>query len=263
MIELTPNHFQNVAPLFAGIDHNVALVYGVIERNRPGQIFVDDPDAPASALVVSSVGYNYVGGRADQAEFNQALTPLLFDTVLPQMKEEEREIVLFAFSAAWRARLDALLRPYDAITVPRKLFAFDPKRFAAHAGWRAEIPAGFELREIDAAVAEQHPAYAPLVDPRTRRFGVALLHGDEVASACTAVSVGGGEAEIDIHTKEAYRRRGYAYLTACAFIEACLARDLTPSWACWPHRVTSQGLAKKLGFEPRPDVLAYYWAAEM
>lgn len=263
MIELPPNHFQNVAPLFAGIDHNVALVYGVIEGHSPGQIFVDDAEAPTSALVVSGVGYNYVGGRADQAGFNQALAPLLFDVVLPQMKEEEREIVLFAFSAAWRAQLDALLRPYGAITVPRKIFAFDHDRFAAHKDWRGQIPVGLELRAIDATLAEQHPAYAPLIDPRTRRFGVALLHGDEVVSACTAVSVGGGEAEIDIRTEAAHRRRGFAHLTACAFIERCLPRDLTPSWACWPHRVASQALAQKLGFDPRPDVPAYYWAAEM
>jgi RimJ/RimL family protein N-acetyltransferase len=85
------------------------------------------------------------------------------------------------------------------------------------------------------------------------------MRGEEIVSACTAVSVGGGEAEIDIHTEAAYRRRGYGFLTACAFIEACLARDLTPSWACWPHRTASQALAQKLGFDPRPDVPAHYW----
>ena len=119
------------------------------------------------------------------------------------------------------------------------------------------------MHEIDVALAERYPAYEPSVEAQSKRFGVCLLQRDDIVSACTAVSVGGGQAEVDIHTEEAYRRRGYGYLTACAFIEQCLARGLTPGWACWPYRIASQALAEKLGFEVRPDVPAHYWAETM
>ena len=47
--------------------------------------------------------------------------------------------------------------------------------------------------------------------------------------SASSIYVGGGEAEIDIRTDERYRGRGYARLTACAFIEACLEKGLRPA----------------------------------
>jgi len=261
LVELEPEVFHSVAPLFAGIDHDVALVYGVVQGHSPGRIFVDRRGDPTGALLVSHVGYSYVGGRSSDKGFVEALPSVLFDIVLPQM--EEQELILFAFSDDWRAQLDAQLEPRGAIVIYRKVFRFDPDCFAAHAKWRARIPKGFEMRAVDADLAANHPQYESLAAEGSGRFGVCLVRGDEVVSACTAVSVGGGQAEVDIYTEEAYRRRGYGYLTACAFIEQCLARGLTPSWACWPYREASQALAEKLGFEACPDVPAHYWAETM
>ncbi|MGC9396922.1 MAG: GNAT family N-acetyltransferase, partial [Anaerolineae bacterium] len=48
------------------------------------------------------------------------------------------------------------------------------------------------------------------------------MKGNEIVSRCHTVTVGGGEAEINIETAEAYRRQGFATLAACAFIEQCL-----------------------------------------
>ncbi len=261
MVELSVNALDRVVPLFVGIEHNVPLVFGVLEGHSPGRVFVDSQETPTSALLVADVGFMYVGGSAVNEAFNHALAPLLFDELLPRMTEPE--LILFAFSEGWREQLEHLLRPYGAIVVPRKVFAFMPAAFAERAGWRERLPEGFRLQAIDEALAERVPAYAPLVDPRTGRFGVCLLYGEEIASACTAVSVGGGEVEVDIRTAEPYRGRGLGYLAACAFIEASLMRGLTPSWACWPHRIASQALAKKLGFQPLPAVPAYYWSAEL
>ena len=113
------------------------------------------------------------------------------------------------------------------------------------------------MRRVDEQLVETHTDYRPLIDAMTKRFGVCVMMGDEVASICRAVAVGGGEAEVDMYTAEKYRRRGYAQWAACAFIEECLARNLTPSWICWPEREASYALAKKLGLDDRPDVQAH------
>lgn len=261
MLELASKSYVKVAPLFEGIDHNVPLVYSVIEGNSTGRIFVDCLDAPSAALVVTDVGYDYVGGRPDVEGFNVALGPLFFDSLLPE--RAEKELILFAFSEAWRDRLSALLALYGAIVIHRNVFRFDPARFAVHAGWRARIPEGLRIRAIDAALVEAYPEYQPIVLPGEKRFGVCLMRGDEILSRCMAVAVGGGEVEIDIETAEAHQGRGYGFLTACAFIDESLNRGLTPSWACWPYRTASRALAVKLGFEPLPDVPAHFWAETM
>jgi RimJ/RimL family protein N-acetyltransferase len=166
---------------------------------------------------------------------------------------------LFAFSEAWRDELDVLLSHRGAKRIRRKTFSFNPQAFQAHAGWRRRLPAGVRVRLIDEQIAAENAEYRPLVDAGTKRFGVCVVVGDEIASVCSAVAVGGGEAEIGIHTEEKYRGHGHAFAAACAFVEESLSRGLTPNWSCWPEREASSALARKLGFEHKSDVPAHFW----
>jgi RimJ/RimL family protein N-acetyltransferase len=95
------------------------------------------------------------------------------------------------------------------------------------------------------------------------RFGVRLMKDDVVLSECTAVFVGRGAAEIDIHTDENHRNLGLGAITASAFLDACHARGLRPNWSCWPEREVSIALAKNLGFVEQDDVPAHLWAADL
>lgn len=261
MIELRPDEFDVVRPLFDGIEHSVALVHSVIEGNSPGRVFVDRRESPSSAYLIHEGAFHYVAGDPSNGEFNDAMIAYLFDEVLSG--PEAQELVLFAFSEAWRFELDALLSPRGAKRIRRKTFAFYPAHFHSHAGWRESLPDGVCVQCIDERLANRNPDYTPLLDPRTQRFGFCVTVGDAIASACTAVAVGGGEVEIDIHTNETYRRQGHALRAACAFIEETMARGLRPNWSCWREREASCVLARKLGFEDGPDVPAHFWMPGM
>ena len=252
MIELKRSEFALAAPLFAGVDHNVPIVFSVLEGTAAGRVFVDDvdcvdrADCPRSAFVTVADAFSYVAGDETDDAFGRDLVALIFEGLLPS--QEEQEVVLFAFTDAWRAKLDTLLAPKGAIRIHRKAFSFD----AAHAPdfrlWRSRMPAGYRMESTGVVAG----------DPR---FGVRLMKDDVVLSECTAVFVGRGEAEIDIHTDENHRNLGLGTLTASAFLEECLARGLRPSWTCWPEREASIALAKKLGFVEQDDVPAHLWAA--
>lgn len=259
--KLSPQSYSVVAPLFAGICHNTALVHAVIDGSSRGRIFADASANPSCALVAMEGAYTYLGGIPASDKDAQSLVDCIFADLLPNA--EEKELVLFAFQEEGRARLEPLLAKRGAITIQRKIFDFNPSKFSALAGWKAQIPTGSKLRAIDSEIAADHPEFLPLIDPNTRRFGVCLMENDQILSYCTAVAVGGGEAEVDIFTVEASRGRGLAGLTACAFIEECIARGLRPAWACWPYREGSYKLAIKLGFEQRPDAPAFYWTEGM
>jgi len=261
MLEISPPEFYKAVPIFEHIDHSLAIVYAVLEGNSPGRVFVDDAAGAAVALLYAEGAFFYIGGNEHNAGLRQALVPLLFHHILPEL--EEKEIVLFAFSDAWRHTLDELLREQGVIQISRKVFEFNPEKFTPHRDWKTRLPQGFTMRAIDAQLAEQDPIYREIVNPASKRLGVCLMHGDEIACECSAVFVGRGQAEIDIHTREAYQGRGYATLTASAFIETCLARGLKPNWSCWPERQASVALAKRLGFEELPDIPAHLWAEDM
>ena len=261
MLELSPSEFDKAIPIFNKIEASIPIVYAVLERNSPGRVFVDDAAGAAVALLYAEGAFFYIGGDEHNATLRQALVPLLFHHILPEL--EEKELVLFSFSDAWRHTLDELLSEQGAIQISRKVFQFNQEMFLASRDWKPYLPEGFTMRAIDAQLAEQFPIYQEIVNPASKRLGVCLMHGDEIACECSAVFVGRGEAEIDIHTREAYQGRGYATLTGSAFIETCLARGLKPNWSCWPERQASVALAKKLGFEELPDVPAHLWAEDM
>ena len=135
-------------------------------------------------------------------------------------------MVPFAFSEAWREPPDGLLGDCSAVRIVRRMFSFDPAQGQVHAGWRERIPEGFCIRLIDESLAEKHTIYTMPLKSAAKRFGVCLIRDDEIISAGKVVCVGGGEVEIDVHTEEKHRGQGYAFLTACAFIEASLLRSL-------------------------------------
>ena len=261
IVELSYADFRRAESLCCAIPHNRAIVYAVLEGHSPGRVFVDQPDSPACALLYPEGAYFYVAGDENNEEFCGALPSLLFDRLSPLLAEPE--LVLFPFTPAWQRKLELLLGERGVITIRRKIFHFNPQRFALQNGWRSRMPEGFRLQPIDSSLVIRQPAFQPLLDPATQRFGFAILYGEQIASACTAVFVGGGEAEIDIFTEEAYRGRGLATLAACAFIEECQSRGLVPIWSCWPEREASWALALKLGFEECPDAPALLWAEGM
>jgi RimJ/RimL family protein N-acetyltransferase len=251
MIELVPSEFALAVPLFVGIDHNVPIVFSVLEGTAAGRVFVDDVDCvdrPRSAYVAVSGAFSYVAGDETDDAFAQAFVALIFDNLLPH--QEEQELVLFAFTDAWRVKLDTLLAPKGAIRICRKTFAFNAPQAPDFRLWRDRVPAGYRMEPTGVAAG----------DPR---FGVRLMKDNTVVSECTSVFVGRGEAEIDIHTDENHRNLGLGAITASAFLEECLARGLRPSWTCWPEREASIALAKKLGFVEGVDVPAHLWAPDL
>ncbi len=66
---------------------------------------------------------------------------------------------------------------------------------------------------------------------------------------CTAEFVSDGKCGIGIETIPAYRGRGFATVTASAFLEHCAERAMTPLWDAWVRNVPSAAVAEKVGLE--------------
>jgi hypothetical protein len=86
MIKLEPSEFATVAPLFSGIDHNIAIVFSVLEGSAPGRVFVDDPGHPQSAFLSVENAFSYVAGDENDDTFGQALLRLVFEDLLPDQE---------------------------------------------------------------------------------------------------------------------------------------------------------------------------------
>ncbi len=260
MIELMPSECRRVLPLLKGIRQAV-LPWAICEGVNPGRVFVDRRDEPQLALIWSPVGYYFLAGAVKELD---AVRQVLTETFIPASQADgESGFILIPGEAAWKAHLAEILPGRNVIEIYRRPFVLERERFAAVGDRCKAVPPGFRLVPLTRELAERvdvlRVSWASLEDFHLMGMGFALLDGDRMASVCLSLFASHNAVEIDMHTDEAYRRRGFALLTAAALIEECLRRGLSPNWECFWENEPSVALAERLGFRALPDYPVYYW----
>jgi len=130
-----------------------------------------------------------------------------------------------------------------------------------------DIPEGYELRMIDQALYDaclleewssdfvsNYKDYAMF-----EKLGLGVLmikkDTDEIVAGASSYSSYKDGIEIEIVTKEEYRKQGLAYRCASKLILECLKRNLYPSWDA--RTKISVALAEKLGYVYSHEYVAY------
>ena len=127
------------------------------------------------------------------------------------------------------------------------------------------LPSGYAMRMIDEEMfwrcknipwckdwVSQYKDYAMY---RKYGLGTIILKGGEIISGASSYSSYIGGIEIEIDTKEDYRRRGLAYICGAKLILECIERGLYPSWDA--QNKYSAALAGKLGYDYDYEYNAY------
>ncbi len=86
-------------------------------------------------------------------------------------------------------------------------------------------------------------------------LGVVILKDGEVVAGASSYSRYEEGIEIEIDTKEPYRRKGLAYACGARLLLECLDRNLYPSWDA--QNLWSVALAEKLGYHYSHAYTAY------
>jgi GNAT superfamily N-acetyltransferase len=256
--------YEQVRPLFAGLVEIHLNVTAVLDGDCPGQVYVDNPGRPQTALLVSGDGY-YLAGDAHGQAFNAALNAFL---------PGDTYFVLFCDLELWRPALDVILKHKYAVRAGRRYYAL---RQPLVPDWPDRIPEGFTMQPVDAALLARGLQHGGAVQEgvlctwRTldlfsqRGFGFCLVHGGDIASWSLCDFVSGSRCEIGITTAWDYRRRGLGTLTAAATAAQAAARGFTTvGWHCWANNAGSIGVAENVGFVQTAsyDVFINHWAAE-
>ncbi len=260
MHELRPDQFSRVSPLLAALPQTV-LPYAVCQGFNPGRVFADDPQMPRRALLWTPVGYFFLCGQpTSEPDTLRTISSCLTGTMVPAAQEKGESGFIFITSPGWEPYLPTLLPNRQLISIYRRPFVLDAPAFASLTV--PSIPPGFDLARIDATLVEQTslPACWGAPDAFARHgFGFALLHKGQIAASCATVFTSDRAVEIDVQTAELYRRRGFALITATAFLAECIRRGLRPNWECFWDNQPSTALAARLGFKPLPDFPVTYW----
>lgn len=127
------------------------------------------------------------------------------------------------------------------------------------------LPEGFSIKLIDEAIYQKcketdwcRDLVSQYKDYETYRklgLGAVILKDGEVVSGASSYSSYLGGIEIEIDTKEPYRRKGLASVCGAKLILECMERDLYPSWDA--QNKWSVALAEKLGYHYSHAYTAY------
>jgi len=264
---LNPNDYATVRPLFQGA-YLTLMIDGVLAGNSTGAIWVDDPAQPQTALMWDNAYIFYLVGRADNLAFNHQLGELFTAQLAPAARARGIDgFKLLYSSSAWENQMSVVFPTLTLTQHPRVVYTLGELKLT---DWRSRLPPGFTVRLIDQAMLED-ATLGNLPDliqeikecwPSQERFlangfGFCLVGNNEIICRCTAEYVSAGKCGIGIATEEAYRRQGFAALTASAFIEYCLDKQIVPYWDAWQRNTASVATAEKIGLHEIQAYSAY------
>lgn len=260
MQRLNPAKYEIVEPLIeaSGMKGHLALIHAVFDGAQHGKVFVDDTRQPRAALVCNLSGFYFLFGEIDRVAFERFLPELLSQHLTDEFTS------LFVLSPVMRAALDPL---FTQRTARIALLNLDRSRYPSN--WQKRLPEGFRIEPLDAHIAQRFVNEDIGLDPWFIRIaggpdayvatgnGLCLMHGETIASFCAECAVGGNEIELEVGTAPAYRNRGLAEIVCSAFIEDCLARNLTPAYSATSDNAPSLRLAQKLGYTQPEEIHGY------
>ncbi|MCL2708787.1 MAG: GNAT family N-acetyltransferase [Defluviitaleaceae bacterium] len=268
MVELTKEQIRNARATFQAGDalslqFALELEYALLGDNGTGKladaaVFADDAMDPG--LFFTGAGYQHLYVRGGSMKFltDPAAAGELRSLALGRSSGDSERIFLNIYSSSAIEPLIKLFGDRIEKTIVRHNYRLNHESFG-RARADVMIPEGFALKYFDAGDAgfiKGNELDENFWNEDSGRFGFALTHADEIVSDCVSVyfekeSKDADDkrvVEIGIATKELYRRRGFAFLTAAAFVGHCLANGLIPNWGHWDFKPESGALARRLGF---------------
>jgi RimJ/RimL family protein N-acetyltransferase len=255
MIEISPEHVTpQLTSLFAPDMPASLRCFAVLAGAENGLIMTDTPDRPSwGAVWESGDGTLYLGGALDAPVVSQIITFL-----------RRNGDVLFGFMDG--DPVQGLLPPHPGYVGTTLEFLDRPGDGSGLDPFLAPLPAGYEVRRMDADLLAQCIWYADTV----RRYGSAeqflskglgmcLLHNGVVASEAYAGPPTLGIRELGAVTREEYRRRGLATITCAHLIRTCEALGDRTYWNCATTNIASASVARKLGYQTEREYRLLAW----
>lgn len=281
MHQLALENFPVAGALFAQLAATQPMCAAVLAGVYPGRVYVDQPEKPRSALLLtfieseSSGVWAFLAGAADNPVFNQAVnqavrartcldprTPIIFWTCDPE---------------DWGGRMAEIFAPLPPLWTERYHYV------ARQVGgdWREALPAGFELLLLESALRQVEGLELPedvavtlekwekLADtPYAARgfmdYGCVVLDTRRpppvIASWATVDFIANGHGDLGFFTQPEYRQKGLGTLAVWAALEHGFRRGLQQvNWTCEADNPGSFKTAEKLGLKRIGDYRMAFW----
>jgi len=270
--ELKKRDYRKVRSLFEELKWNL-ITSAVIEGTSPGRVYADRIKDPRTAFMCTAEGY-YLAGYDNNDEFNTSLNRLIFERIFAgdTVRKDETDVALGFHPDSWKDKMPIIFQGRIPLTTARRHYVCTELKVD---GWRDHVPQGFQVQRINGTLLRtprldipEHVTswmetnWGSIPDFMKKGFGFCMLYGKRVVSWSIADCISGSACEIGIHTREDYRRRGLATLTAAATVDHALSSGFKyVGWHCNECNFGSIGVAEKVGFKLERKYVQFYACA--
>jgi RimJ/RimL family protein N-acetyltransferase len=249
-IQLDPSQVTpELMALFNPTDPAALRCQAVLEAHAAGKIFADHPETPSWAVVQEATfGSIYLGGMLDAGLVQSIIAALLLNgDVLVGLTEKDPRWALF---------------PPQADYVGHTLEFTDREM----GGRLPDLPAGCELRRLDASLGKQIVGrnllihmYGSMQLALQWGYGLCLLREGELLCEAFGGPAAGGIIEIGVETHPHHLHRGYGKITCAHLIDTLEQLGYQTYWNCAQANLASAALARKLGFRAENQYRLMAW----
>ena len=232
---------------------NIVYPMSVAEEVQEGNIYTDFVEAPTYALFWHVSGFAYLTGSPSETELEE---------IYKLMKNEDgTNPRRFVLELKDKKVEDYFEHKADVEKHPRYRFRLTNSECEVPEN---EIPAGYELKEVDANLLAQISGrivpsqfWSGAEEFLENGKGYCLVCDGEVAAVAFSAAVSSGQVDIGIETNEVHRRKGLASIVARRMVAYVKSIGKEPVWDCDAVNAGSKATAEKVGFEVMAEH-AYY-----
>ena len=251
MYSLKKEDMYKIAPIFDG--WNETPLWSCLQGYM-GNAWVDDIRNPKSAQIITGDLCFFAGAPNIELVKNiPEYFPSKYILMVPQNDEWGSMI-----EHVYGDKYDRFMR----YAIKKEPGVFDTEKLQTYV---EKLPSEYDIKKIDEEIynkvkteewskdlCSQFPTYSDYED---YGLGFVALHNDEIVCGASSYTVYDKGIEIEIDTKEEYRRKGLALACSSKLILECLDRGLYPSWDA--ANKESVALAEKLGYHFDKEYVTY------
>lgn len=244
--KLQPFETDIIAPLFAGWEES--LIWSCLQGVM-GDAWANSLKKPESARIILA-DFCYFAGKPDRK------------LVTEEIKTQSRNYLIMVppldeTGAAWAQEIEKAYgdkcRRVERYAIKKEPGIFEREKLEEIVD---DLDSEYEVKMIDKEIFRQTreqewamdftSQYDDYEDYHRRGLGVAITHNGKLVAGASSYTVYREGIEIEIGTKEEYRRKGLASVCGAKLILECMERNLYPSWDA--QNKWSVVLAEKLGY---------------
>jgi RimJ/RimL family protein N-acetyltransferase len=263
-----------VQPIFKSLEAFQPMCTAVLEGIWPGNIWVDDPEQPQSAMLVSflsggGAAWCFLAGEPDNASFNTALNKALFEDKVAG--GNVGAFLLTSSSEGWEKNLEVIGDPRQPAPMSRLHYVCHNLTY----DWKQHLPDGCAIQRMEPALLTQSKLDLPesvrttlecwcsIDDDRFQDYGFVVVYKSQVVSWATVDFVTAGAGDVGFETLSAFRRRGLGSVAAAAALEHGLKHGIEVHWTCAKDNLGSLRTAQKLSLTLEREYSMYLFMFDL